>query len=436
MIREKYHPKKSVYHAILDIKYIPTRPFKNQLIFLSLDDTEAMYGGAAGGGKSEALLMGALYYVNDPNYHSLILRRTYKDLALPGALMDRSWEWLGETDAEWSSSDKTWVFPSGSTLTFGYLQHEKDKYQYQSSEFQYIAFDELTQFTESQYLYLFSRLRKNKNSKIPLRIRSATNPGGVGHEWVKERFITGSKPFIPARLEHNPYLLQEEYEKSLLNLDHITHRRLRFGDWDIYQSGGLFKREWFTDNIIDSIPDTTLYTCRAWDLAATTKDKSVDPDYTAGVLLAIDRSNIVYILDIIKFRGTPHQVEKKILETARLDGSDTMIIMEQEGGASGKIVIDDYSRKLAGYTFYGSTPNKNKVDRAKPVSSYAEHGNIRMLRGSWNHEFITEIVAFPNKDVHDDQVDALSHAFNTIIKRKQGRRHAKSKIGYWGMGKI
>ena len=140
-----------------------------------------MYGGAAGGGKSSCLLMAALKYVHLPDYSAILFRRTYSDLSLPGALMDRANEWLRGTDAHWQDQKKTWTFPSGSTLTFGYLDNENAKYRYQGSNFDFVGWDELTQFTESQYRYLFSRLRRSAGSDIPLRMRSASNPGGFGH---------------------------------------------------------------------------------------------------------------------------------------------------------------------------------------------------------------------------------------------------------------
>jgi hypothetical protein len=139
-------------------------------------------GGAGGGGKSQALWYGALQFVMVPGYAALVLRRTYADLAKAGALMERSKEYLAGSGAVWNERDKKWTFPSGATVTFGYLQHEDDKYQYKSSEFQYVAFDELTDFTESQYTFLFTRLRKKQAgpvADVPLRMRSASNPGGL-----------------------------------------------------------------------------------------------------------------------------------------------------------------------------------------------------------------------------------------------------------------
>ena len=142
--------------------YINNDPFIQQIQFLVLDCEEALYGGSAGGGKSEALLMAALQYVGDFDYSALLLRRTYRDLTLPGALMDRAYEWLQGTSAHWNNMDKVWTFPSGARLSFGYLQHSKDKYQYQGAEFQFVGFDELTQFRFEDYsLVLRGRLRSS-----------------------------------------------------------------------------------------------------------------------------------------------------------------------------------------------------------------------------------------------------------------------------------
>lgn len=264
----------------LDVRllYSPHAPNLKQHAFLLLDDLavqEAMYGGAAGGGKSDALLMSALRYVDVPGYAALLLRRTYADLALPGALMDRANTWLAGTDATWNGGLFRWTFPSSATLTFGYLQTSRDKYRYASAEFQYIGFDELTQFPEDDYRFLFTRLRRPELNddtseeerqrigllgQVPLRVRGASNPGGLGHDWVKGRFIlrepSESDPedtperarariFIPASLDDNQHVDRESYRKSLAQADPVTRARLERGDWDVeegdrvYSSGQL-----------------------------------------------------------------------------------------------------------------------------------------------------------------------------------------------------
>ncbi len=197
---------------MLDNDWIAQKPTAKQEEFLKLNCLEALYGGAAGGGKSSCLLMAALQYVDHPGYSALILRRTYRDLALSGALMDRAKEWLAGTAARWNEIQHCWTFPSGAKLQFGYMETDADKYRYQGAEFQGIFPEELTQFTESQYTYLFSRLRRLKGSDVPLRMWGASNPGGLGHNWVKQRFIIEGEKynriFVPARLQVNPYLDQ------------------------------------------------------------------------------------------------------------------------------------------------------------------------------------------------------------------------------------
>ena len=248
---------------IRENKYIPIShrfPFDNQIYFLTYESEELLYGGQAGGGKSDALLMAALQYVNEPDYAALLLRRTYQDLSQPNAIMDRAKKWLHpytkSGEVHWSNQTKTFTFPSGSTLSFGYLSHDNDLDQYQGSELQFVGFDELTQFTERQYTYLHSRLRKIKNSDIPLRMRAGTNPGGRGHDWVKARFIQGPVPFIQSAYTDNIFLDTEEYSKSLDKLDELTKQQLKYGDWDaVITKGLLINLERLNQNLI-RIDDT------------------------------------------------------------------------------------------------------------------------------------------------------------------------------------
>ena len=255
--------KQQAYLAktILDKKgLIPHEPFFEQAHFLAYTGEELLFGGAAGGGKSDCLLMAALQYVDHSDYSALILRRTFQDLSQPNAIMDRAKKWLypytSTGEVHWNNQTKTFTFPSGSTLTFGYLAHDNDLDQYQGSELQFVGFDELTQFTERQYSYLHSRLRKVKDSNIPLRMRATTNPGGRGHDWVKARFITGPVPFIPSSFTDNIYLDTEEYSRSLDKLDELTRQQLKFGDWDaVITTGLLINRERLIQNLIPITQD-------------------------------------------------------------------------------------------------------------------------------------------------------------------------------------
>lgn len=359
--------------------------------------------------------MAALQYVDRPGYAALLLRRTYADLSLPGALMDRAADWLRPTAARWRDKEKTWVFPSGATITFGYLETEADKYRYQGAELQYLGLDEATQFGESQYRYLLSRLRRSTTSDVPIRARLASNPGGIGHLWVKQRFLVEGEAegrvFIPAKLSDNPHLDHAEYELSLAQLDHVTRAQLRDGDWDILPEGNLFQREWF--EIVAAVP-AGLRCVRFWDLAATEPKPSTDPDWTAGVKLGTDGTGVFYVLGVRRLRGTPSTVEQAIKQTAAEDGITCRILMEEEGGSSGKIVTAAYVRSLVGYSFRGVRSTGDKTTRAAPVSAQAEAGNVKLLPGPWVTDFLDEISVFPSAALHDDQVDALSGAFSAL----------------------
>src|SRR5262249_17943382 len=139
--------------------------------------------------------------------------------------------------------------PSGAVLCFGYLDSMMDRYRYQSSEYQFAAFDELTEFREEDYLFLFSRLRRLAGSPIPVRMRAASNPGNIGHAWVKRRFLSQdakavNRPFIPARLDDNPFLDQKEYRRSLENLPAFERRQLLEGDWSEFKGNHFHPDEW------------------------------------------------------------------------------------------------------------------------------------------------------------------------------------------------
>lgn len=376
-----------------------------------------MYGGAAGGGKSDAMLMAALQYVDVPGYAALLLRRTFPDLNQPGGLIPLSKEWLAGTDAKWNDNDHRWTFPSGATITFGYLQHEDDKLRYQGAAYQFIGFDELTQFSMTQYRYLFSRLRRLELSPVPLRMRGASNPGGPGHEWVKERFITErtkDRVFIPARLSDNPSLDQEAYISSLQELDHHTRRQLLEGDWDSRPPGDLFRRQWFEK--VATVPDGCTWV-RFWDLAATEpSDSNPDPDFTVGLRMGKHPNGTFYVEDIVRLRKRPDGVKSARDDAAERDGQSTHIHVEQEPGSAGKTIVSDWISDLPLRTVRGYRNTGSKWDRATVVSSKAEHGIIKIKEADWNSQFLDELEAFTETDAHahDDVVDALSGAYAAL----------------------
>ena len=360
--------------------------------------------------------MGALQYVDAPGYAALLLRRSYADLKLPGALMDRAQEWLGGTAARFNAHSSIWTFPSGATLAFGYLENENDKYRYQSSELQYIGFDELTQFSESQYRYLFSRLRRLKDSDIPLRMRSASNPGGVGHEWVRARFVDHpndpQRIYIPARLADNPHLDQEGYIANLNELSAVERAQLLEGDWQVHPEGVMFEREWF--KVVEHGPEAKALRIRYWDKAATEGGGA----RSVGVLLAKTTDGLFYVEDVVCGQWSALKREQIMRKTAEGDGRRVQIWLEQEPGSGGKESAEASIRNLAGFVVHAERPTGEKAARAHPLAAQCEAGNVHLVHGAWNQEYLEELCSFPLGS-YADRVDASSGAFNKLANAKR-----------------
>lgn len=218
-----------------------------QTEFLKRNEFEVLFGGAAGPGKTDCLVAAMTRGVEHPRYKGLILRRTFPQLQ---EIMDRCWRLYPAIGGQFRATEKRWLFPSGATIDLGHMQHETDKHNYQGKEFVRIGFDELTQFLESQYLYLFSRARSTESALKP-QVIATTNPGGIGHYWVRDRFVletdhgrtfidpkTGlSRVFIPATIEDNPSLFVNDpgYLARLEALPEVERMRLRHGIWDAFE---------------------------------------------------------------------------------------------------------------------------------------------------------------------------------------------------------
>jgi predicted phage terminase large subunit-like protein len=393
-----------------------------QKVFLRSYALEALFGGSAGGGKSSALLMAALQYVDVPNYSAILFRRTYADLALPGALMDRFTSWVKEEDdVSWNANNYVATFPSGARISFGYLNNSQDYLRYKGSEFQFIGMDEVTEIRESDYRYLFSRLRRPASgplARVPLRMRAASNPAP---NWVRQRFIVEGESegriFVPSFLEDNPGIDAVSYRQSLQELDPVERKRLEEGDWWSTTLGSLFSRESVV--IIDGgdIPQLTsnVRAVRFWDLAATEPSHSnPDPDWTVGTLMLFDEG-ISYVLDVKRARVKGEKVEQLVSQTAYEDGKTVAIRMEQEPGSSGKALVDQYARYIVpGYDFMGIRATGDKVTRARPFAAAVANGNIRVLRSPWLTDWLDELASFPEAVTHDDQVDSAAGAFTHL----------------------
>ena len=230
-----------------------------------------MYGGAAGGGKSEALLMWLAEGIHIATYSAIIFRRTYKQLNKSNdSLVSKSLRVYPALGGKFNSTHMQWRFPSGALIEMGALEHELSVLDYQGNSYHRMAFDEVTQFTESQYEYLVnSRMRKSPDFPITLGVRSGSNPGGPGHVWVKNRFVSDEamlairelnarepsprgmifeapkgRMFVPARIADNPFLDLDDYVSSLTEFtDPVMRERLMNGDWSILPNA-MIKAEW------------------------------------------------------------------------------------------------------------------------------------------------------------------------------------------------
>jgi len=253
-------------------------PQPRQIDFMSSPIFEVLMGGAAGGGKSDALLMEGLRQIHIPGYRAIMFRRTTKQLR---RLIDRAYEIFTKAvrGVESTQGGTVWTFPSGAKYILSHMEEEKNKYDHDGQEYQYIAFDELTSFTETQYLYLFSRCRSS-DPNIRCYIRSSGMPIGTGLIWVKQRFIdngsgvivldkdTGlSRQYIFVNLDDNKYLKDNDpvYENRLKLLGDNLFLALRYGNWNIVE--GAFFSEWNErEHVISpTIPTPEINVWRAMD---------------------------------------------------------------------------------------------------------------------------------------------------------------------------
>ena len=423
-----------------------------QETFLSYGGFEGGYGGAAGGGKSEALLVDALYGVEHPSYRAILFRRTFDELKK--SLIDRARDFYPHLGGVEHKTDHIWTFPAGAQIGFSHMAELTDYKRFDSAEFQFVGFDELTSFHREQYIFMASRLRSSKGLRS--RLRWATNPGGVGHEWVFQRFAPwldtrpeydgpradfgevlyfardeadpdgdgrvvpkgtpGALPrtFVRALATDNPDV-GAEYLAQLDILDRVTRAQKKLGDWLIKPGKGLyFQRPWW--RFLETAPPRSAWrkAARAWDFAAT-----VDGDWTVGTLTAHipTAPQPFVVVDVVRFRGTPAEVRRRVKETAEADGPDVTVLIPQDPGQAGVDQRDAYARLLSGFTLRTHRPTGSKVVRASGHSSQVEHGQVALVRGPWNGPWIEEHQDFPMKGGPDDQVDSGADAFNYLAGR-------------------
>ena len=430
-----------------------------QTKFLKSNADVVFYGGAAGGGKTFALLMEPLYNVrNNSDFGAVIFRRTTKQVTSEGGLWDTALDMYMPLGAKPNSSMLHLTFPNGSRVTFAHMEHEKNRYDWQGAQVPLIAFDELTHFTWKQFVYMLSRNRSTCGAKS--RIRGTLNPdpdhwvrsfidwwiddngfaiperSGVVRYFVVENDtviwadtaqelidedstrLPKSFTFIPSRLSDNPILMQNDpaYLASLQALTRVERAQLLDGNWNVRPAAGkYFQRSDF--EIVDAAPAKIMKRVRAWDQAGTkkeTKKDSDDPDWTVGLLMSKTFDGTYYIEHVERFRSNPSKVDRALKNTAQQDGRQIRIRLAQDPGQAGKSQVQNQTKMLSGFMVRAKPVTGDKETRAKPLSSQVEAGNVKLVKGSWNEAFLTELENFPEGS-HDDQVDAASDAFDELV---------------------
>jgi predicted phage terminase large subunit-like protein len=430
-----------------------------QTEFLATQADIAIYGGAAGGGKSYGLLLDPLRHHANKKFGGTIFRRTSVQVRKEGGLWDESMNVYSLFQARPRESFLEWRFPSGMSMGFSHLEYDKDVFNWQGAQIPWIGYDELTHFTKQQFFYMLTRNRSAVAGVKP-RVRGTCNPDP--DSWVREfidwwigldgfpikersgilrwfirlddKFIwrdtknqihaeygNGSEiqpksvTFIPSKLSDNKILMEKDpsYLGNLLAQSRVDRMRLLEGNWNVRAAAGmLFQRQWFT--VINAIPAGWIQVIRFWDRAATKpSETNRDPDYTRGLKLYKYSDGRFVVADLKGTRDTPGKVETLIKATASHDTHSVKIMSQQDPGSAGVAEAEYFIRMLSGYDVHTILFNKDKVTRAKPVSAQCEAGNISVLRAEWNEEFFAELENFPD-GVHDDIVDVLSGAFNAL----------------------
>ena len=431
--------------------------------FLASSADIVIYGGAAGGGKSWGLLMEPLRHVTtNQHFAAVFFRRNTTQIRNPGGLWDESRTLYPLLSAKPLKHQLEWRWPFGGLVKMAHLEHESTVYDWQGAQIPLICFDELTHFTKAQFFYMLSRNRSTCG--VRPYIRATTNPdadswvreliawwiddetglaiperSGVirwfvrindaivwadSAEELRERYGADVEPksltFIAAKLEDNKILQAKDpgYKANLMAQNAVERARLLAGNWKIRPAAGLyFQRTWV--RIVDAAP-ADLDVVRYWDLAATEKIETNDPDWTVGIKLGRSRSTGRFILlHAVRLREGPHKVRQAIVNTAAADGRGVFIRLPQDPGQAGKDQVQGYVTDLAGYSVQTRRETGDKITRFSPFSTQAEAGNVDVLRGDWNTVVFDALEAFPEA-AHDDDVDACSGAFAHFVQPTVG----------------
>lgn len=346
-----------------------------------------------------------------------------------------------------------WVFPPfENTVRFAHMEHDKNRFDWMGSQIPFIGWDELTHFSEETFFYMLSRNRSTCGIKP--YVRATTNPDA--DSWVAEfiawwidqntglpipehggklrwfvrvedqlhwashpdqlaRYCSGgilpkSVTFIPANIHDNTVLLSKDrgYLSNLYALSHVERARLLQGNWKIRPASGLvFNRAWF--QVVDERPYDAIARVRYWDKAGTEGGGK----YTAGVLMARTGDNRFFVEHVIRGQWSARNRERVIAETARMDGPEVNIFVEQEPGSGGRESAENTIRANPGYAIFADKVTGDKITRAEPYAAQVEARNVWLVKGEWHKSYLDELDGFPEAKF-TDQVDASSGAFNKL----------------------
>lgn len=317
----------------LHIPYAKISPTPVQMRFLRSNASEALFGGAVGGGKSIALMLAAFMYADVPNYKALLVRKTTRDLEAPGGLVSVARDWLYKSGAKWNHDNKRFYLKNNITIDFGHFENDIDADRYQGLEFNYIGLDEAGQHTQFRYDALLQRIRRQKTDVVPSRMRCTANPGGVGHQFLFQKFVdprTATGEYYPANLADNPHIDSSDYMTRLTRLSKLAQDQLIRGMWVLDMEGLVYqyKRD---VNACESPPDDDYKVIIGIDLGSSERQKTTG----FAVVLWSKYRKEAYIVEAWAESGlTPASIAETCIQTMERWGDEAVIVMDE--GALGR----------------------------------------------------------------------------------------------------
>ena len=422
--------------------------------FINAKAEITFYGGAAGSGKSHALLLEPLQHLNDPNYNCVFFRRTTAQLE--GSLWPEAKKIYGQfKGVKFHERNKTVDWPSGAKFKFAYMELDKHAdFNHQGLQYSAVFWDEFTHYNSYQFQYLRTRMRsaalcdsyckasmnpdrdhfvfdwvepfllqedvlnehgapideKRKgcpDKSLDGKIRYFLMVGDtVKHNWNRDELakefpyqahMISTYTFISGTIDDNPILdkLNPQYRHVLENQSEIQKQRLRYGNWLARPEGsGYFRREWCE---MVTQPPLEAVRSRSWDIASSVpSDINPNPDWTAGVKMSKGKDGYYYVEHVDRFRDRPAGVNKRMISVAQGDGTDVGVTVPQDPAAAGKAQAMEHVKMFSehGFTCHTMSTGKDKVTRFSPFSALAEKGLVKIVEGSWNEEFFAELEAF------------------------------------------